>query len=141
MKCFFDTSVLVAVFLGDHPAHDRALGRFLEATKESSFCALHSLAEVYSVVTRLPVRPAISGDQAWLFLENLRERLAVVALSERDYFKAIAEAAAAGVTGGRIYDALILRAAKKCAPETIYTLNLRDFSRLAPDLADRIRTP
>jgi len=45
------------------------------------------------------------------------------------------------ITGGKIYDGLILRCAMRSKAETIYTWNAADFSRLAPELGSRIRTP
>ena len=46
-----------------------------------------------------------------------------------------------GCAGGRVYDAPHLAAARKANCEQIYTFNLRQFCELAPELADRIRTP
>lgn len=114
---------------------------FRKARPDLAFCAAHSAAELYAVMTRLPVRPPISAEQGVLFLESLRERATWVALREREYLAAITEAARLGAVGGRTYDALILRCARKARADVIYTLNLRDFALLAPDLAERIRTP
>jgi hypothetical protein len=41
----------------------------------------------------------------------------------------------------KVYDALLLRRAEKCGAERIYTWNLSHPRRIAPDLADRGRTP
>ena len=138
MKAFFDTSFLVAVFWGDHSGHDQALGVFRDASPVSCFCASHSLAELYSVMTRLPVRPPIHPEQAILFLKSLKERISPISLTGQEYQSTIEQAAESGVTGGRIYDALILRCARKTGADRIYTLNAKDFARLAPDLADRL---
>ena len=112
------------------------------ATKKTAFCACHTLAEVYSVMTRLPVRPRIAPSQGLLFIESIRERFTTVALSEREYFEVIAAAAERGIGGGKIYDALILRCAEKSKAEAIFTWNLEDFRQLAAtDSAARLRTP
>ncbi len=76
-----------------------------------------------------------------LFLEDIRERLAVIPLDESGYFATLADASARRITGGQIHDALMLRCAANAAAETIYTWNVKHFQRIAPDLADRIRTP
>ncbi len=76
-----------------------------------------------------------------LFLETMRERFTLIALDDKEYFRAIEEAAAAGVTGGAVYDALIARCALKAGAETIYTWNASDFHRLGPEVARRVRTP
>ena len=40
-----------------------------------------------------------------------------------------------------VYDALLKACARKCKAQVIYTFNERHFTRVAPDPADRIRTP
>ena len=61
MKAFFDTSVLVAVFWEDHPRHQASLDLFYDARKKEAACAVHTLAEVYAVMTRLPVRTVLTN--------------------------------------------------------------------------------
>ena len=141
MRAFFDSSVLVAVFLENHEYHERSFGAFAEADKRRDGCAAHSLAEVYSTLTRLPGRNRLSGEQAFLFLENIRERLALVTLVGDEYYAAIREAASAGVTGGTIYDVLIARCALKARAEALYTWNIRHFEQFGPAIARRLRTP
>ena len=142
MKAFFDSSVLVAAFYQAHVHHEASLAAIATASKKMAFCAAHTLAEVYSVMTRLPVRPRISPEQGLLFVESIRERFSVVALSEKEVFEVIAAAAERGIGGGKIYDALILRCAEKSKAEAIFTWNLDDFRQLAPsELADRIKIP
>jgi predicted nucleic acid-binding protein len=142
LKAFFDSSVLVAAFYGAHVHHYASLAAIQGANKKTAFCAAHTLAEVYSVMTRLPVRPRISPNQALLFVESIRERFSVVALSDTEYFEVIAAAAERGIGGGKIYDALISRCAEKSKAETVFTWNLEDFRQLAfGELAARLRTP
>ena len=66
MKVLLDTSVLISAMLPDHVHH--ALTRpWLERAKDGAFelvVAGHSLAEVYSVLTRLPRKPRISAVDA-----------------------------------------------------------------------------
>jgi predicted nucleic acid-binding protein len=138
---FFDTSALVAAFWGDHPYHQASLRRFAQAARGNSACGAYSVAEVYSVLTRLPVRPAIPPEQAWLLVEQIENRLALVTLTVAEYIGAIRRAAGQGLAGGRIYDALLLSCARKVRAETIYTWNLAYFQRIAPDLSERMRTP
>ena len=141
MKEFFDTSVLVAAFWGGHVHHVPSLKRFAAAEKRHSACGVHSLAEVYAVMTALPVRPMIPPEQALLFVEEARNRLTLVSLSAQEYFAAIQNAASRGFTGGRIYDSLLLACAAKCKAQAVYTQNLKHYQSLAPDLAPRIQTP
>ena len=141
MKWFFDTSVLIPVFMEDHENHQASLAAFMAADKKRGCCAAHSLAELYSVLTRLPGKHRLSGEQVLLFLEAIEERLAVIALDSREYYSTIREAAAAGIVGGMLYDALLVRCARKAAAEVIYTWNLQHFRRFGPEVFNRIKTP
>jgi len=141
LRALFDTSILVPVFLEDHEHHERSLKTFLGADRKHDCCAGHSLAEVYSTLTRLPGRHHVGGEQALLFLENVRERLALIALTGEEYYGAIKDAAAAGVKGGTIYDWLIARCAIKAKADLIYTWNTRHFEQLGPAISKRLRTP
>lgn len=141
MNRFFDTSVLVATFWGDHPQHEASLRAFASATKSTSACAAHSLAEIYAVLTRLPVRPAMTPADTLLFIEEIQARLSVVTLDEGAYVETLKQCADRHVTGGQLYDALILKAAERTKAKTILTWNIGQFRRIAPALANRIRTP
>jgi predicted nucleic acid-binding protein len=107
----------------------------------ATVAARRSLAEVYSTLTRLPGRHRLSSEQAMLFLEDIHERLAVVALDEREYYAAIKKAAAAGIVGGTIYDALLAHCALKAKADTIYTWNIRHFEQFGQVIAERLKTP
>jgi predicted nucleic acid-binding protein len=133
--------VLVPVFLGDHPHHDVSAGLFLKSDKRHDCCSAHSLAEVYATITRLPGRHRISGEQAMLFLQEIRERLTVISLTDREYFEAIEAASSRGVVGGAIYDALIARCALKGTADSLYTWNTGDFIRMGDEVARRVKTP
>jgi predicted nucleic acid-binding protein len=74
-------------------------------------------------------------------VEDIKERLATIALDQDEYFSAITNAAAAGIAGGAIYDALIARCALKGNAAVIYTWNLDHFRRIGPEVARRVRTP
>jgi len=141
MRQFLDTSVLVAAFLGDHENHDASLDVFLRLGRKEGFCAAHSIAEVYGTVTRLPGKHRVSGEHALLFLEDVRKRLSVVALDEAEYFDVAARAAATGLAGGAIYDALIGRCAVKARVATLFTWNVKHFTTLDLPVAIAVQTP
>ncbi len=92
-------------------------------------------------MTALPLKPMIPPEQAMLFVEEVRNRLALVSLSADEYFAAIQNAASRGFTGGRIYDSLLSACAAKCKARAVYTWNLKHYQSLAPGLAPRIQTP
>jgi len=125
----------------DHQHHPESLKVFVEAGHRDGCCAAHSLAEVYATLTRLPGRHRLGGEQALLFLDDIRERLVIVALDEREYHTAIKQAAAAGIVGGTIYDALLAHCALKAKADTIYTWNIRHFEQFGQGVAKRLKTP
>jgi predicted nucleic acid-binding protein len=141
MKYFLDTSVLVPVFVDEHPHHEASLALFSRAEKKHSSCAAHSLAEVYATLTRLPGKHRASASEAMLFLENIEERLAFISLDAEEYWRAVVRSAEAGIVGGTIYDALLPHCALKAKADTIFTWNVDHFRRVGPEVAKRVRTP
>ncbi len=130
VKAFLDTSVLIPVFYGDHVHHDASLSLFAGLKKGEAACAAHSLFEVYSVLTRMPGRHRIPPDQAMLFIGDIRQRLAIIALDPAEYATALDRCAAATITGGTAYDALIAACAVKAKTKTIYTWNMKHYQFL-----------
>ena len=104
-------------------------------------CGAHSLAEVYATLTGMPGKRRVSGDEALLFLGDIRERLTMVALDEQEYFQMAEASAAAGFASGAIYDAILGHCALKAKAAVIYTWNTRDFLRLSPAIAGRVKNP
>jgi predicted nucleic acid-binding protein len=141
MKAFFDTSVLVPVFYGDHVHHQRSLAAFVDCKKSNGGCGVHSLAEVFSTLTRMPGRHRISGAQAMLFVGNICERLSLVALDGEEYLRALQVSAALGVVGGTVYDALLAQCAIKARAEIIYSWNEKHYAQCGPDVTQRLRRP
>jgi predicted nucleic acid-binding protein len=141
MKAFLDTSVLVPVFYGDHAHHNASLDLFLKLNPSTGCCGAHSLAEVYSTLTRTPGKHRISGDQAMLFIGNISERLAIVALDGAEYTTALHQSSELGIVGGGIYDAMLAHCALKAKARTIYTWNLRHYALCGPDVTKRLKTP
>ena len=92
-------------------------------------------------MSAMPVAPVIPPEQVMLFVNELRERLALISLDEAEYLTAIQGCVDRSFAGGRVYDALLLGCAGKSKAQTIYTWNLKHFQLIAPELASRIRTP
>jgi predicted nucleic acid-binding protein len=141
MKSFLDTSVLIAAFHTFHRHHPPSFELLRRCEKNDTCCGAHSLAEVYAALTRMPAPHRASGDHVLLFIGNLRERLTVVGLSEQEYFETLEASAAAGITGGAIYDSLLGHCALKAGAGIIYTWNTKDFLRLPEVIASRVKTP
>ncbi|SPF55611.1 PilT protein domain protein [Candidatus Sulfopaludibacter sp. SbA4] len=141
MKAFFDSSVLVPVFYGDHEHHERSMAVFKKYGKVQACCGAHTLAEVYSSLTRMPGRHRISAEQGILFIENLREKLTVVSLDAEEYWQGLNKYADLGIVGGTIYDAMLGYCALKGKAETIYSWNTRHYQQLGPEIVKRLQTP
>jgi len=144
MNVFFDTSVLVAASVQQHPHHPQAHAAVIRAlqAKHKTYLGLHTLAELYAVLTGLPVQPAIHpAEAARIVEENILPHFEAIPLELADYQAALATVASGGWRGGRIYDALLLRCAEKGNCQQIYTLNFGESRLLAPHLARRICSP
>lgn len=133
--------MLVPVFYGDHVHHQASLNLFIRFENSGGCCGAHSLAEVYSTLTRMPGRYRISGEQAMLFVGSIRERLSIIALTSQEYADALETAATRGIVGGGIYDAMLAHCAIKAKAETIYTWNERHYAQCGSNVMERLRTP
>jgi predicted nucleic acid-binding protein len=121
----------VSAFYGDHPRHAACLRLPEDASKKTYFCAAHFVAELYAVMTHLPVRPRITPEQGLLFVENVRDNLSAITISAAEQFEAVSGATRRGLGGGKVYDLPTLKCALKAGAEQIYTLNLQEFTQLA----------
>lgn len=145
MKVFVDTSILVAALLDDHGCHARAIAvlqRILNG-QEEGVMAGHSLAELYSVLTRLPLPFRHSPEQALLSIEtNILSCFEISSLTGKEYAALLREAVLAGISGGTVYDAILLKVAAKAEVKRIYTFNVGHFQQVAPaDLVHLIIEP
>ena len=144
MNWYFDSSVLVAAAVRTHSHHARATGILDELVKKKhrGYVSAHGLVEVYSVLTWAPFTPPVYPSEAWQILEqSFVPNLEVVTLSGKEYRDVIRDCAASGVAGGLVYDALHLHCAEKAGCERVYTFNVKEFRRLAPQWEDRISAP
>jgi predicted nucleic acid-binding protein len=135
MKTLFDTSVIIAALVEYHPMHARAFP-WLKQAKSKKFeliVASHTLAELYAVLSTLPVKPRISPAAAWrLIHENIETIGKVVSLTPAEYSGVIKSLSESGLIGGLVYDALIARVAQKTKVERLLTFNSDHFKRAWP---------
>lgn len=144
MKILFDTSIIVAALVENHPMHEKALPLFQQArAKEFDLViASHTLAELYAVLSTLPIRPRITPSIAWrLIHENIDTLATIVSLSPSEYRATIKEVSELGLSGGIIYDALIAKVAQKTKVDRLLTLNIEHFKRVWPDGDKILYTP
>jgi predicted nucleic acid-binding protein len=144
MRVLLDTSVLVAAMVEAHPMHERALIwlQRIQGGTDVGLIAAHSIAELYAVLTTLPIQPRLSPTTSErLIRRNVLDVCQVVPLSDQDYAAIVDHLSKAGLVGGVTYDALILYAALKADVDRVVTLNERDFRRIYPSLANKIVSP
>lgn len=143
MKLLFDTSSLIAAFVQSHPAHTAAW-EWLEQTLEGTHhgvVATHTLAELYAVLTRLPLRPAIPPPVALQLIEENLRGFQTIALSAANYRAVLRRLEKLNLAAGAIYDALIAQAALKARVERLLTLNPGHFRRLGKDVEAMVLVP
>ena len=139
----FDTSVLVPALIVNHPQHSVCFSQIKAAKcrQIQGFISTHSLAETYSVITRLPIQPRISPQQAEMIIVDMSQYLEGVPLLFNDYQAAIAQMATLNLPGGGIFDALIAQAALKAEVDALLTLNPNHFTRLGNAIAHIVQIP
>lgn len=142
MKYLFDTSVLVAAMMTGHNSHQVCLPLLQKAQAKQidGLISTHTLAELYSVLTRIPqtkITPTLAQD---LIRDNL-QTFEFVSLNAEDYSAAIALMVQNQLPGGGIFDALIAQAALKAEVDVILTLNAKHFVRLGTVIAEKVQQP
>nr|WP_202924917.1 PIN domain-containing protein [Myxacorys almedinensis] len=147
----YDTSVLIAALLIEHENHDLALSR-LEMAHQGvvkGYVSTHTLAELYSVMTRLPPPLRVLPDEAEVATlavsaeqrADLLDYLEPVPLFADEYQQAIRRVVTLKLVGGGIFDAVIAQAALKAKVEQLLTFNPKDFIRLEDEVASIVQVP
>jgi predicted nucleic acid-binding protein len=106
-RLVFDTSAAVPFLVRSHPSH-AATRR--HAAQRTALLTAHSLAETYSVLTRLPGDARVAADDAVRLLEaNFETAVAAPAVELAGLPRVLAPL---GIVGGAVYDALVGLAAR-----------------------------
>jgi predicted nucleic acid-binding protein len=137
-----DTSCLVAAVCAWHRFHD-ATRREIErrdAAGEKLILSAHSLAEAFSVLTRLPEPHRLRPSDALELIEANWGQTGLVALTGPDYRATLRRCRDVGIGGGAVYDALIAACARKARVATLLTWDLEGFERFLED-EPAVRTP
>lgn len=143
MLVAFDTSVIVPALTIAHPKHADSkywLDR-IRSTSDNGTTTWHAMAETWSVLTRLPLLPRLSGEVAREVVSRLEPILNPTILRDQHYRDAMKRSAMTGVRSGALYDALHLICAESISADLFLTYNLKDFERLAIPSSPRIITP
>ncbi len=143
MKVLFDTSVLVSALIVNHPKHSVCFPMLqaAESKQIQGFISTHTLAETYSVITRLPIQPRISSPQAHSIIVDVLQYIEAIPLLANDYQLVIAQMATLNIPGGGIFDALIAQSALKAEVAVILTLNPNHFTRLGTPIIHLVQVP
>lgn len=105
------------------------------------YLSTHTFAELYSVLTRLPVKPSISPEIIQRLINENLALFVAIPLTSEDYQQAISCMVSLSLPGGGIFDAIIAQAALKAKVDIILTLNPKHFTRLGEDVAQRVQVP
>jgi predicted nucleic acid-binding protein len=138
---FFDTNVLIAASIPDHPHHEACNLRLNSLRKSGGACAAHTMAEAYSTLTNFPKGYGISPEIAFQIIEEASTGFTLMTLTPKEFMRVLEAAASHRLAGAIIYDALLIACARKAEAKWIFTNNHKHFRRIAPDLASRIVEP
>lgn len=117
-----------------HPWLDRVL-----AGVDTGVISAHSLAELYSTLTRMPLQPKMTATDALdLLRENIFGSFEIIGLTPTDYIAILEDLQQRNLVGGVTYDALIMYVAIKEAVDKVITTNGRDFLRLFPQFGGEV---
>jgi predicted nucleic acid-binding protein len=128
-----DTSCMVAAVCSWHEHHAKALAEIQDRLnkRQKMIVAAPALIETYSVLTRLPAPHRISPTDALSLLEaNFLRGRKVTALSAAGYGRLLRDSPENGISGGRIYDAVIAACASKERVVALLTFNETHFASL-----------
>lgn len=143
MLVCFDTSVIVPALVESHPFHERASSWLQAASlqKVDGVIAWHGIAETWSVLTRLPLVPAVTPRIAEVMVERLLTKIKPLGMSANVYKESIRRSTERGVRSGALFDALHLVAAEHAEADAFLTFNVRDFERLSKAGGPEIMVP
>jgi predicted nucleic acid-binding protein len=143
VKVLYDTSALFAALVPTHPQHAACFTHLqtVQSGENQAYLSTHSVAELYSVMTRYPVQPRITPAEAHCLITDVLHYVGVVPLTLEHYQAAIAQMVQLQVPGGAIFDALIAQAAIIVQANTLITLNPRHFTRLGEEVSRLVQVP
>lgn len=126
----------------DHPKYSQSLP-WLQRIKaeEIQGISTHTLAELYAVLTRLPLSQMIVPALAQHLIEENLDKFQTVVLTAEDYQTTLVRLVRLNIVGGSIYDGLIAQAALKAKVDILLSLNPKHFTRLGDDVAQLVQVP
>jgi predicted nucleic acid-binding protein len=130
-RYLLDTSCLIAAVCSWHQHHDATAAELAQRrdARDEVVLAAHTLAEAYSVLTRLPEPHGLKPKDALALMESNWSRARVVALSAAEHWRLIRRCRDSGIAGGAVYDALIAAAARKARVGLVLAWDTAPFER------------
>ena len=125
----------MASIWAEHPLHGPARDWVLRSRAgdvEAVICQ-HSLMEVFASLTGMPSRPRLGPALVRAALDETCRTIGIVEIGVEEYRTCLQLAERLGLSGGVVYDLLILRAAEQARVDHLVTANSKHFSRLRPD--------
>lgn len=125
-----DSSFMIAAVCTWHGFHQAARSEVEMRLdrKESMVVAGPALVETYSVLTRLPAPHRLAAEDAVSVLRaNFIGGARIVVLAPKEYRALLLDAPARGISGGRIYDAIIAECALRAKVSVLLTFNEPHF--------------
>ena len=106
VKILFDTNVLVGALVQQHPTHGVCVGwlQQVRSGEVEGYVGMHSLAELYSVLTKLPLSEKISPRSAQALIMTNVQPFVKVSLDFTDYCTAIDRVTQAGMVSSAIFE-------------------------------------
>jgi predicted nucleic acid-binding protein len=143
VKVLFDTNVLIGAFLPEHKSHADCVVWLERAQlgEIAGYVGTHSLAELYSNLTKLPLKQKITPALAQGLITTNLQTFVKVSLDVADYMAAIDVVTRYGLVSGAVFDAVIAQAGLKVGVDRILTFNVRDFERLGDEVRGLIQVP
>ncbi len=132
-----DSSVLVAACQTIHPNYHLATGA-LEACLDRGDEVLfpgHAIVESFSVLTRVPEPLRLTPTVAREVINSIVAEAEVITLDSSTYLTFLDTAVVEGISGGRVYDALIAETARAAGAEVLLTFNVRHFAGVPGEMA------
>jgi predicted nucleic acid-binding protein len=133
--------VLIAAFIESHPKHKSALALLIKAKDKEFelFVSSHTILEIYSVLTSAPFKPKITPLIAKQLIENnIKNIEKTVYLTDDNYFAIVEKMSNSNLSGGIVYDAIIVECALKAKVDEVLTINPKDFLRLTNALPIKV---
>jgi predicted nucleic acid-binding protein len=101
----------------------------------------HALAEIWSVLTRMPAPARLSPEQAMRVVRRVQGVLQLHQMEPAVYNEALQRCSDRGFASGVVFDALHLVGAEHAGADALVTFNGADFLRLASPTSPRIIIP